>query len=266
MAEIKRLVRQELENIAGEHKFQQSLLIKDYYITILLYLLKDIEGIYFKGGTALNKTILNHSRISEDIDFTINRPLSKIREVIICAIDSSRMFGKITQDKDVDRFVRLIVPYDTEIGKGSIFIDLNERGRLLTPPKQTEIKHFYPNIPKFSVPCLSQEEMVAEKMAATIGRNKPRDHYDIYQIIKKKIPIDIRLAEQKCIQSGDEFNIIKMFNQGQKLHERWKGDLEPLLSEEITFKEIMSTLAGHFNLKAEKDRYRKIKDSTAKKD
>ena len=70
MAEIKELVREEFETIAAEHKFQQALLAKDYFITVLLYLLKDIKGIYFKGGTALHKTILNFSRISEDIDFT----------------------------------------------------------------------------------------------------------------------------------------------------------------------------------------------------
>ena len=257
MVEIKKLVRQEFEIIAGEHKFQQKLLAKDYYITILLYLLMHINGIYFKGGTALNKTILKHSRISEDIDFTLNSPLLETRKEIINAINSSGMFGRITQDKDVDKFVRMIVPYNTEIGEGEIFIDLNERGKLLTKPQQIEIKHFYPNIPKFTMSCLSQDEMVAEKMAAAIGRNKPRDHYDLYQIIKREIPIDLKLVEQKCIQSRYEFNIIKMFNQGQKLHKRWKDDLEPLLADEVTFKEIMTTLAMHFNLKVEKDKYKK---------
>jgi predicted nucleotidyltransferase component of viral defense system len=254
MDKIKELVKQEFEIIAGEHKFQQRLLIKDYYITILLYLLKDIEGIYFKGGTALNKTILEHSRISEDIDFTINRPLSAIRTEITNAVDSSRIFGKITKDKDVDKFVRLIVPYNTKLGTGEIFIDLNERGKLLTKPELIEIKHFYPNIPQFSISCLSQDEMVAEKMAATIGRNKPRDHYDLYQIIKRNIPINLKIVEQKCQQSGNEFNIIKMFNNAQKLHKRWKEDLEPLLVEDITFKEIMSTLSKHFKLKDEKEK------------
>jgi len=254
MAEIQKLVKQEFEIIAGEHKFQQKLLAKDYYITILLYLLKNIKGLYFKGGTALNKTILEHSRISEDIDFTLNHPLSEIRKEITAVVNNSGIFGKISQDKDVDKFVRLIVPYNTEIGAGEIFIDLNERGKLLTKPENIEIKHFYPNIPKFSMPCLSQDEMIAEKMAATIGRNKPRDHYDLYQIIKRKIPINLRLVEQKCKQSGDEYSIIKMFNQAQKLHKRWREDLEPLIIEDVTFKEIMQTLAKHFKLKNEKEK------------
>jgi predicted nucleotidyltransferase component of viral defense system len=135
MDKIKELVKQEFEIIVGEHKFQQKLLAKDYYITVLLYLLKDVKGIYFKGGTAPNKTILEHSRISEDIDFTINRPLSEVRKEMAEVINNSRIFGKITQDKDVDKFVRLIVPYNKEIGQGEIFIDVNERGKLLTQPE-----------------------------------------------------------------------------------------------------------------------------------
>jgi predicted nucleotidyltransferase component of viral defense system len=109
------------------------------------------------------------------------------------------------------------------------------------------------------MPCLSQDEMVAEKMAATIGRNKPRDHYDIYQMIKRNIPINLSLVKQKCKQSGDKFSITKMFNHAQKLHKRWREDLEPLLIEEVTFKEIMQTLAKHFGLKEEKEKIRKSK-------
>ena len=102
MAKIEKLVKQEFEIIAGEKKFQLKLLVKDYYITILLYLLKDIKGIYFKGETALNKTILEYSRIGEDIDFTIDKPISDIRKEIIMEVNNSGLFSKISQDKDVD--------------------------------------------------------------------------------------------------------------------------------------------------------------------
>ena len=71
MAEIKELLVDEFEAIVAEKEFNRELLAKDYYITILLYLMRDIKGIFFKGGTALQKTILDYARISEDIDFTI---------------------------------------------------------------------------------------------------------------------------------------------------------------------------------------------------
>lgn len=258
MAEISELKKNDLGLIISEKGFEEQLLVKDYYITIILYLLRNIEGLYFKGGTALNKTIIEYSRISEDIDFTLDKPLLVVRKNIITAINKSNVFGKIHRDKDVDKFVRLVVPYATDLGSGEIFIDLNEHGNLLTKSENISMKHFYPNIPKFSIPCLSKEEMIAEKMAATIGRNKPRDHYDLYQIIKRKIPINIKLVKKKCEQSGNEFNIIKMFNNAQKLHKRWNEDLGPLLVEQVTFEEVMSLLAVYFKLKEEKEKQKDL--------
>jgi len=116
------------------------------------------------------------------------------------------------------------------------------------------MKHFYPNIPKYSFNCLSLREMIAEKVAAAIGRNKPRDHYDIYQIIIHKIPIDMDLVKKKCKQSGIELNILKMFNRAKKLHKGWNVDLLPLIVDEVSFHEVMKTLANYFNLKEEKEK------------
>ena len=63
MDEIKRITEEEFDNVVSLHKFNKKLLLKDYFITIILFLIKDVEGIYFKGGTALNKIFLNHARL-----------------------------------------------------------------------------------------------------------------------------------------------------------------------------------------------------------
>lgn len=255
--DFREIEKKELDEIIAKTRFDPDLLVKDYYITILLYLMKDIKGLYFKGGTALQLTLLEHARISEDIDFTLTRDLKDVRKDIEKIINDSKMFGKITQDKDVDGFVRLIVPYKTIYGTNQIFIDLNQRGKLFLEPEMLEMKHFYPNIPKFNFPCLNRTEMIAEKVAASIGRNKPRDHYDIYQLIKHKVKFDMTLVEKKCKQSGDECSILKMFNRAKKLHKRWNEDMIPLLVEEVSFEEVMQTIAKHFKLKNEKDKFSK---------
>ena len=71
-----------LRNITGEKKYNIIYLEKDYFLTVLLYYLKDFEGIYFKGGTSLNKILLNHKRLSEDLDFTVKIPIKKIKQKI----------------------------------------------------------------------------------------------------------------------------------------------------------------------------------------
>src|SRR3989338_5137592 len=70
----------ELKIIADEKGFNINLIEKDYLITFLLYLLKDVENIYFKGGTALNKIFLDHERLSEDIDFTLTTDLNIVEK------------------------------------------------------------------------------------------------------------------------------------------------------------------------------------------
>ncbi len=70
----------ELKIIADEKGFNLNLIEKDYLVTYLLYLLKDVKDIYFKGGTALNKIFLDHERLSEDLDFTLTNDLNIIEK------------------------------------------------------------------------------------------------------------------------------------------------------------------------------------------
>jgi predicted nucleotidyltransferase component of viral defense system len=256
MDEEKTLTIEKFKEIVLQQGFNEELLTKDYFLMQTLFILKDVKGIYFKGGTALQKILLHHARLSEDIDYTLTRDIAQIKKEITILLEESKIFNKITKDKDVDGFTRLVAHFkDFEEKEKSLFIDLNARGKLLTPPETHRIEHFYEGyIPSFTVPTLSIEEMVAEKVTAAIGRNKPRDHYDIYQIIKHKIPINMKLVEKKCEESGDEFSIIRMFNNAKKLEKRWDDDMIPLLKDEVTFHEVMQTLAHYFKLKDEKEK------------
>jgi len=254
MDEIKRISHDEFLEIISDKRFNAKYLTKDYFLTVILYLIRDVEGLYFKGGTAIQKIILDYSRLSEDLDFTLTRDVKTVIEEIITKLNRSKLFGKITKDKDVEGFTRLVINYkDFSNNEDFVFIDLNERAELLLKPERHEIKHFYnDNIPEFSVNTLSREEMIAEKMAATIGRNRPRDHYDLYKIIKSGVHLNIKLVKEKCKESKVEFNIIKMFNRANILKNRWDKDLIPLITEDISFQEVMKTLSDYFKLKEEK--------------
>ena len=255
MAEIKKISPREFADVASQHPFNNILLTKDYYVTIFLYLCKDIDGLYFKGGTALQKIFLDHRRLSEDIDYTVTAEMEAAKRMITKAIMASKLAISITKDKDVEGFTRLVVHYkgfgDEE---GTVFIDLNKRAKLLLKPERHEIKHFYAeHIPTFSVNTLARDEMFAEKVAATVGRNRPRDHYDVYTMLKAGLPINIELVKQKCRQSGVEFDVQRMFSKADKFKTRWDRDMIPLLAEEIPFPEVMKTLARHFKLKEAKE-------------
>lgn len=256
MVEIERIHAVEFEDIATRVRFNKTKLTKDYFLTLLLYLIKDLEGIYFKGGTAINMILLNHARLSEDIDFTVTRDISILKMEIVNLVNKSGIFEEITEDKNVDGFLRIIVHYKGFANeKDAVFIDLNKRGALILPSEIHKLNHFYfPFIPEFSVKTLAKEELIAEKVAASIGRNKPRDHFDVYKIIKAGMHINLELVKQKCISSGDEFSVLKMFNKAKTLKNKWDKDMASLISEEITFQEVIKFLSAHFNLKQEKEK------------
>lgn len=254
MDEIKRISQDELKEIIAVQGFDPDLILKDYNITLILYLIKDVEGVYFKGGTALQKIFLNHSRISEDIDFTLTKDLKETIKEITLILGKSKLFQNVTKAKDVDKFTRLVATYKTfSDQEGEVFIDLNSRATLLAKPEKNEIKHFYKgHIPQFSINTLAKEEMIAEKIESAIARNKPRDHYDIYMIIKQKIPINLQMVKKKCEQANVKFDLVSIFNNAKKLKNKWDDDMVPLLAQEISFEEVMKTLARHFNLKEKK--------------
>ena len=255
MDEIKIINKNYFEEIVVKTGFARPLLLKDYYLTLILYLIKDVNGIYFKGGTALNKIFLNHARLSEDIDFTLTRNEKEVKKEIWKVLLKSGLFNDITEGKSVEGFARLIVKYHSELGEGEIFIDLNQRGTLILPFKTNKINHFYSSfIPEFSIKTLAKEELIAEKVRATITRNKPRDHFDVYQIIHSNMPINIELVKKKCLASGDEFSIIKMFNKAQTLKNRWDKDMGSLIAKPISFQEVIKFLAKHFKLKEAKEK------------
>ena len=259
MAEISPIRVADLREVSAQTGFDARLIAKDYQVTLLLYLLRAVPGLHFKGGTALQKTLLSYARLSEDIDFTVTMPISDVRASVETKVQESGFFAKITKDKDVEGFLRLVVHYDSPPDRrDTVFIDLNSRAKLLFQPQQRNVPHFYPgHIPAFNISTLDTREMIAEKVAAAIGRNQPRDHFDIYQIIKHKLPIDLTLVRKKCEASGEEFSIIRMFNNARKLKNRWDEDLLPLIREEVTFETVMRMLAKHFGLAKEKARLAK---------
>lgn len=247
----------ELKIIADEQKFNIEIIEKDYLVTKLLYLLKDVRGIYFKGGTALSKTILDHQRISEDLDFSLIRSLADVEKEIKQKLKGT-IFGKITHDKRVDKFTRLIVNYKLFHEPGTIFIDLNERSKIIQSPESLPIEHFYKDeIPEFNVSCLSKEEMIAEKVMAACQRYRPRDYLDIYYLIKLKIPIDISLIKKKFQANKMEFTVPLIFKNTNKIFNQWKDDLFMLTKTRPSYNEVMETMAEYFKLKEEKERLRK---------
>lgn len=72
----KRNFRTILDYVAKKTELNETILEKDYYVTVFLRQLAELQNsgykAYFKGGTALYKALKTVGRFSEDIDLTVN--------------------------------------------------------------------------------------------------------------------------------------------------------------------------------------------------
>ncbi|MBI5635442.1 nucleotidyl transferase AbiEii/AbiGii toxin family protein [Candidatus Micrarchaeota archaeon] len=250
----------ELQVIAGEKGFDLETMVKDYYLTLLLYKLSFVKGLYFKGGTALNKIYFNHVRLSEDLDFSVKGNIQEIEAKIRQAVQEEKSFTKITHDKKTSQFVRLLVHYASPFKDDYVIVDLNQRASIHLKPEEKEVRHFYAGkIPEFSVQTLNFKEIIAEKVSAAIQRNAPRDYYDLYNIILKKIPISIKLVKQKLKEHNQEFDVNKIFKHGSKVFSRWETDLLPLTTTKPGYKKVIAEIAKYFKYKQAKKSKRQRK-------
>ena len=133
-------------------------------------------------------------------------------------------------------------------------MDFNKRAKLYLKPEKHAINNFYGL--NFSTNTLNGEELIAEKVCALINRNKPRDYFDVYQIIKKGIPINIKLVQEKSKAHNEEFNIIKIFNKTNKVYSNWEKDLIALTPNLMPFEEVIQTFKKYFKYSEEKEKHK----------
>ena|GEM_PF-559128 len=248
-----------LQNLAAEKGFNLIYLEKDYFLTALLYLIKDLGGLHFKGGTALNKIIFNHTRLSEDLDFTCATKISEVKKKIEEIVkENQNLFTKIGTDKENEKFARIQVYYKSYFDKKALVnIDLNAHAKIYLKPEKKQVKHFYKEIPSFEITILNEKELIAEKICALFQRNQPRDYFDAFQIIQSKQKIDEKLVKQKFKKVGFKYDINKIFKNANKIYSKWEEEITGFTNKPLQYKTAITTIAKYFKYKENKKNKKK---------
>jgi len=231
----------DLIDIAEENKYTVEYIEKDYFLTVLLYFLKDIDGLYFKGGTALNKIFLNQKRLSEDLDFTTKLEISELKKIIGKIVAENKpFFIKEEYDKQLNDFIRIKIYYKSFFSTSSyIWLDFNRRPTLLLEPEKYVLPNFYSL--DFQITTLNKKELFAEKLCATITRNQPRDYFDLYFILKND-SIDLKLTEKKLLSADKKLDFNMIFKNANKIYSRWKDDISKLTNYNLGYIECIKFL------------------------
>ncbi|MHB8362151.1 MAG: nucleotidyl transferase AbiEii/AbiGii toxin family protein [Patescibacteria group bacterium] len=176
-----------IKKLANKYQSTDLNIQREYLQHLFLsyfYLNKDSKNIFFKGGTAL-RIVYNSPRFSEDLDFSANIDnVGKIEDIILDTIVELEREGFDVEIKDSVKtsggYLAILIfkIYKKII---AIRIEMSLRNKKKIGEMTTIVSDF---LPVYTISVLLKEILISEKIEALITRQKPRDFYDLYFILR----------------------------------------------------------------------------------
>ncbi len=220
---------------------------KNYIHSAILFAISKLypEKFIFKGGTCL-MLCYSLDRFSEALDFTLLEPnldidvcLNQIK-AFLQNYDFIIDYKVEKKEKYEDIFVYFYGPLykHTNNTRCKIVLDFSNRKDNLLPGIPRPVNHIYREFPLFYVNTLDINEIFAEKIRAIITRNKARDLFDLYFLLKKGAKADIELINKKLDVYGYKFNLNKLIEAINNKETIWKSELSQLIINVPDFKTV----------------------------
>ena len=246
---------------AGGRRIPEAAIERDY---VLAWFLTGLAGhplrevLAFKGGTALRRCWFEDYRFSEDLDFTLIRPIT-FDEILagfteIYAAVEAACGLRITFDRE-DRhghqnsrtfYLRYQGPLPAA---NDVKVDITINEVLCFPLRDRPIHRIYDGFDDLPAgPTLNAyaiEEIVVEKLLALSdrARNEPRDLYDLWylfgafdlRIAEMRVELDAKLALRQRVVAGMEQAIVA---KEDRLRRLWSNRLEHQMCDLPPFEEV----------------------------
>ena len=209
------------------------------------------QPLVFKGGTCL-WFFHGLPRFSEDLDFTASGALPEGFPGTVSR--SLELFGlensvKTFSDNDSALSFRLSVkgPLNTApIDECGVYVEISKRGQV--EDKTLSLGLGFPeyNLPVKRLAGMSLKEIAAEKVRALVSREKARDLFDLFFLIKwKGVPFDSVLAGKKLAFYGEKFSVKGFLGAAAKKEAYFEKELKNLVFDDLPeFSEVMSLVRG----------------------
>ena len=208
--------KQELAEIKEKKRVSLYQEEKEYLQYIFLNAIsKYSENFIFKGGTCL-RICYGLERASEDLDFSVNLPVNKAKEIIKKCLKDFEFLNinyKIYSEKEFEGNFRIEIRFEGPLFKG----DLRTTNTLKIDFNKGKVKHgaakvvakLFSDVPVFTIVVLDEKEIFAEKIRTLINRQEPRDLYDIWIMLGKKAEVDKKLIFEKMKEENSKFSQLR---------------------------------------------------------
>src|SRR3989344_3807724 len=214
-----------LGNLAREARIDRYTILREYIQILFLddfYRSEAGRKIIFKGGTAL-RLLFNSPRFSEDLDFTTKLSHLKIAALVkktIVNIHSQVPGISVKNIKTAAGFSQKIsFPTDFTPMPLTIKLDFSSREPALTNYQNA----IATNLPVFStaiINAFTPEEILAEKLRAISQRNKGRDIFDLYFLLKRGVKLNAGLIAAKFKLDGVKFSLPALIKKVSQINQK----------------------------------------------
>lgn len=232
------LRKDELSRIAEAKHLSPFNAERDYLFEVLLFALytKIKDELVFKGGTALYK-MYRLNRFSEDLDFTFMKHRQEISRTLQGVVSQLSLLGISVKIKEIQEYrqqINIHLECKGPLYNGSkeslVFIPMNISLREKVQHAVFEMLFSsYREIPSFEVYVMGEQEIAAEKVRAILSRDKARDVYDLWFLLKKGVTLDEGLVERKLKIVGIHFNQKDLREAIAAKEKMWEIDLQKLI-------------------------------------
>lgn len=195
------LTKDQLSDLTKLYKINESVVLREYLQLLALnkiYSFSKSSNIFFKGGTCLH-LLYKAPRFSEDLDFSVDMSESDFLDFIkIPFKELEKENGFMIKEKKSLAGKTFLLTYKTDLVAGDVFVrfDFSFREKILDPRKNI-IETIFPVLFNNYVNCLSEEEILSEKIRAILTRDKGRDYYDLWYLLSKNINLNFNFINKK---------------------------------------------------------------------
>jgi len=227
--------KRELLEKARNRNVSLQIVEKDYVLGWLLSELSRLDGLVFKGGTALSKVYFPETwRLSEDLDFAFtgkdfSHLLEEIPNGLRTLSERSGVRFEVRNQFTNPEYMQMKIRYEALLSINWAKVDATKED-VLDKVQSRRLKNVYSDYPDFSVRVESLEEIFSEKLRSLIERKKCRDFYDVWRLCSTdfdRVKL-LKLFRKKC-----ELKDIEYTGMNDILGNETMGILEPYWEREL---------------------------------
>ncbi len=233
---------------------------KDFLLTlVLIKIWKTYPDLTFKWWTCLNKIYFPYFRLSEDLDFTLDKTFSRTQRKSLLKeyeenlkSDLNLLWLNLIEKRtkfDEHKMAIFNFGYKSIIDNSiqNIKIEISLKNKLQLKPVNKKINSLYidkifeENIfDNHYINCINLQESIAEKVRASLTRKSPaiRDFFDIWYI-KNHSDFDFKdfdfLKLVKIKLEEENYNYTANEDNYKKLLKQIETDLKPVLNNKFDF-------------------------------